>query len=192
MPDGSGDSVTSPANGFETSVGVGDVTGDGGVGDSVATLGGGGPLASTWAAEVGKEAGAGATELLHAKATLASSSQMALATARTADPRVSRVAMAVLDATRELVVPISATGPLSRNGVRDQGPAVQATVACGIDERCRLGSAFGIRNYVPFARTNPSGCSAVVAHLLWEPFVLERCRLGPLKRDLSERKFVGY
>jgi hypothetical protein len=45
---------------------------------------------------------------------------------------------------------------------------------------------------VRFARTNPSGCSAVVAHLPWEPFVPERCRIGALKRDLSERRRVDY
>ena len=37
-----------------------------------------------------------------------------------------------------------------------------------------------------------SGCSAVVAHLLWEPFVPERCRLGALKRESGERKRVDY
>jgi hypothetical protein len=55
------------------------------------------------------------------------------------------------------------------------------------DERCRLGSAVGIRSYVRFTRTNPSGCSAVVAHLLWEPFPRERCRLRAPKRGFSER-----
>ena len=62
----------------------------------------------------------------------------------------------------------------------------------GSDERCRLGSAVGIRGYVRFARTNQSGCSAVVAHLLWEPFVPERCRPGAFEHELGERKRVDY
>ena len=37
-----------------------------------------------------------------------------------------------------------------------------------------------------------SGCSAVVAHLLWEPFAPERCRLSILKRGVDERKAVDY
>ena len=43
-----------------------------------------------------------------------------------------------------------------------------------------------------FGRTNLSGCSAVVAHLLWEPFVPERCTLGAFKREIAERKTVDY
>ena len=62
----------------------------------------------------------------------------------------------------------------------------------GSNERCRLGSAGGIRSYVRFARTNPSGCSAVEAHLLWEPFVPERCRLCASQHEIGERKTLDY
>jgi hypothetical protein len=45
---------------------------------------------------------------------------------------------------------------------------------------------------VRFSRTNPSGCSAVVAHLLWEPFVPERCRPCAFEHGSCEREPVEY
>jgi hypothetical protein len=45
-------------------------------------------------------------------------------------------------------------------------------------ERCRLVFVPSLAKHIRFASTNPSGCSAVVAHVLWEP-------LGPVRRRVG-------
>ena len=55
-------------------------------------------------------------------------------------------------------------------------------------ERCRpFGVAIEAR-CVPYPRTNSSGCSAEVAHMLWEPFRLERRRLRGHERGARAAK----
>ena len=59
-------------------------------------------------------------------------------------------------------------------------------------ERCRLGFEASPAKHMRFASTNSLGCSAVVAHVLWEPLEPMRPRVGSPEHERLSGEGTDY